>query len=166
MSYSAATYRNFVRFLPGYRELDRSAKTRISEFSLVWQLFERQHFQNNATAQKVRVDPWFGEDQVQIMVSAHRARQYFIDRYVEGENSEARLGHLIGNQGANLRNCIVEGLVREADTIAATRACGAVCMRLRNNLFHGVKANYGYRDQKDNFKHGIIFMNSCIATRP
>lgn len=165
MSYLTSTRQNFDRLLPGYGQLTRAEKTRISEFSLVWQLFESQLFANNATAPKMRNDAWFGQGHVAILESANSALVHFRHRYVEAGDSEQRLRQLLGDRPESLRNCIVEGLTGDVNPTTATRACGAVCMRLRNNLFHGVKGNYGYRNQRENFKQGIIFMNSCIALR-
>lgn len=115
------------------------------------------------TAVKIRDNPWFGERAVAIQEHATSSMAYFRERYSLATNAEQRLDSLIGQRGNNLRKCIVDGFAEQANPDLVVRGCGAVCFRLRNNLFHGGKAAYAFAGQRENFTHGVRFLNSCLS---
>lgn len=162
MSFLACTNGNLNRLLPGYTVLSRVEKKRINEFSLVWQLFEGRVFGHNANSHRMLNLDWFGNSAQEIRANTSNDIAYFRDRFLLGEDAPDHLNSLIGDRGENLRPCIMQGLGEQAEPELVVRGCGAVCLRLRNNLFHGGKAAYDFEDQLRNFTHGVRFLNSCL----
>lgn len=162
MSFLASTNNNLDRFLPGYTVLTRVEKKRINEFSLVWQLFEGRVFDHNASGHRMLNLVWFGYSAEAICADASNNIAYFRNRFLLGEGAPDHLNGLIGQRGENLRPCIVQGLGEQATPEQVVRGCGAVCLRLRNNLFHGAKAAFNFQDQLGNFTHGVRFLNTCL----
>lgn len=163
MSYLPITEATLKQLMPSYALLSHNEKMRISEFSLVWQLFESRLFECNANAEKIKNREWINGREGLIVKGANASVNYFRVRYVEDEQAAERLNSLMGARRSNLREHITRGLSQEANAEEEVMACGAVCMRLRNNLFHGVKANDGFVGQYDNFNYAIQFMNTCIC---
>lgn len=162
MSFLACSNRNLNAFIPGHADLNPVERKRMHEFSLIWQLFEGRLFNCNTTGPRIQDEPWFGDRAEAICNSASKSIDYFQTRYLLAENAPVRLNGLIGDQGENLRDCIVDGLSAQANQEQVVRGCGAVCFRLRNNLFHGGKAAYGFAGQRDNFSHAVRFLNTCV----
>lgn len=162
MSFLTGSKENLQRLIPGYVNLRPIEKKRINEFSLVWQLFEGQVFDYRATGQRIVESNWFAQNAEEICERAAAETEYFRDRYWSAENAEARLNSLLGQQREAMRQCILRGFETEEDQNALVRSCGAICFRLRNNLFHGTKAAYGFNNQCANFTHGVRFLNTCL----
>lgn len=163
LSFFASTNNNLRQFIPAYAELTPLEKKRINEFSLVWQLFEGRIFNYRATGARILELGWFGEDAGAICEDSFASINYFRHRYALAEDAEARLNNLIaGPQGENVRQCIEQGLSAPATPPQIVGACAAICFRLRNNLFHGGKAAYGFAGQLENFSHGVRFLNACL----
>lgn len=166
MSFLACTQSNLNRFIPGYAGLNPTEKKRINEFSLVWQMFEGRIFNHHATGHLIIEGNWIFQDAEHICTGAASSISYFRDRYSIGGNAEERLNSLLGQQVGNMRQkmqqCITQGFDVEANQEDIVRSCGAICFRLRNNLFHGGKAAYGFADQRLNFTHGVRFLNTCL----
>lgn len=163
MSYLPITEATLKQLMPSYARLNHDEKMRISEFSLVWQLFESRLFDCSATIAKIRNSEWINGREALIVKGANASVNHFRVRYVDGKQAAERLNSLVGARGIKLREQITRGLSHEASAEEEVMACGAVCMRLRNNLFHGVKASKGFVGQYDNFNYAIQFMNTCIC---
>lgn len=162
MSFLEISNWNIHRLMPGYSDRTPLEKERIAEFSLIWQLFEGRVFNHDANGRRLVNETWFGDSSAAIYAEAIDSILYFQNRYLTGIDADIHLEGLIARRGENLRQCIVDGLLAHANPEQAVRGSGAVCLRLRNNLFHGEKANYGFDGQLDNFTHGVRFLNTCL----
>jgi hypothetical protein len=88
------------------------------------------------------------------------AIKYFTQRYFDGVH--LRLDEL--RLRPNDRKSLVEKVIRgqasdDAETLSAVLI---VVLRLRNNLFHGVKWTYGIKGQLDNFRNANNVLMSII----
>lgn len=162
MSFLACTNRNLDRLSPGFSDLSPTEKKRINEFAHTWQLFEGRVFEFEATAAKLRDADWFGQQAEAIFNLTSSQIQFFVERYGLAHNAQYRLNNLLTHRGENLRECITQALQQNATPEQSVRGVGAICFRLRNNLFHGMKAEYAFIGQEPNFSNGIRFLNTCI----
>ena len=167
MAFLGCTTENLHRFMPGYAQLGPEERERINEFSLVWQMFEARLFGNRANASKIKRTDWFEGYADDICHAAGESIEYFRERYFLAHDANPRLEALIaGLAGDNVRPSILAGLREGANSTKKVVGCGAICFRLRNNLFHGTKANDGFAGQLNNFTHGIRFLNACLSVHP
>lgn len=150
------------RLSPGFSELTPTEKKRINEFAHTWQLFEGRVFEFEATGAKLLHNNWFGQQAEVICTHISGQTQFFIQRYRLAPDADYRLNNLLTHRGENLRECITHALQPNACSEQIVRGVGAICFRLRNNLFHGMKAEYAFIGQEQNFAHGIRFLNTCI----
>lgn len=162
MSFLASTKRNLDALMPGYATLRPVEKKRINEFSLVWQLFEGRLFPDGANGQTIQQVNWLRNRADDVAATTSQEISYFRNRYLLANDAAARFTELLTVRGNNVRQCINAGLAQGANTQAQVLGCTAVCFRLRNNLFHGTKALYGYAGQAENFTHGVRFLNACV----
>lgn len=160
MHFDKATAENTLRLIPGYNALEPPQISRMFEFSLVWQLFEGRVIRNEDVAGTIQ-EYWYRGCQREIAERTAADFHFFKQRYQDAEDATDRFVKLLGDR-ENLRLCINSGLDDNANDHQKIRACGAVCYRLRNNLFHGKKAEYGFKDQDENFEYATHFMNTCL----
>jgi len=166
VKFLTSTTATFTDLLPKYDELPDKAKVRIQEFSLVWQLFENTLFECHATKEKIeKVNIWLKCDADDFAELVESELKYFKDRYADAEDASEKLYALV-NGHEDVQTTIELGLSNAAPPVGKVRGLAFVCQRLRNNLFHGTKAGYGFENQIDNFYHAINFMNKTLGYRP
>ena len=119
----------------------------INDFCWLWPAFERGQPTTNFTDQS-NTD------------AEREAREFYSNRYLTGPKASDRLNELV-------RNCSEANKVRELSSEQLTRqkrALRFVVQRIRNNLFHGNKANNGIkRDELDLFKHANRLLRVWIG---
>lgn len=137
----------------GFGELKPEAVEQISQFSLLWTYFEAKVLETNATADKIVA--------VSNEIIANGAGQrdevtasllHFRERYVDGDvfNYHFSQLHFRRNDKQQLVSDVLLGTSEAAqDQLAAALL---IVLRLRNNLFHGLKWAYELRDQQENFR--------------
>ncbi len=166
MTFLAATNDNLGRIIPGYAQLRPIEKKRINEFSLVWQMFEGRVFDNRANGERLLAENWFRQSAEEIYANTSASINHFRERYCLAPDAIERRASLLGPREGNMRqrmqDCIERGLERQLNERDVVRACAVVGYRLRNNLFHGEKANYGFEGQLENLTHGVRFLNACL----
>jgi hypothetical protein len=137
----------------GFRELSIEERGAITNFSLLWSLFEGGALRTNASARGILVltHEWAARDVLRPEIFA-RALEYLRLRYFpDGQESEHfRHLHLRGNDSPALVRSVLNRENQDpADTVAAILI---VIYRFRNNLFHGRKWDYQLRGQLGNFE--------------
>jgi hypothetical protein len=140
--------------VPGFDLLSEQEKEAITNFSLLWSLYEGTilNTEGNANAiiravtslknrGKLRLEP-FGA-----------AIEYFVQRYYDGTSLTYAFHEL--HLRSNDHRELVERVVRHQslDDAEILSAVLIVVFRLRNNFFHGVKWVYGIKGQLDNFRY-------------
>lgn len=140
------------RYVPGFRELSAEERNAISDFALLWSLFEARALNSGASAKSIvaLVRKWSSDGGLGAD-AFHDTLHYFRGRYFpHGKPSEHFQGlHLRPNDNPQLVLSVLSGNSIEADDCIAVVLI--IIYRFRNNLFHGIKWAYGIRDQLDNF---------------
>jgi hypothetical protein len=146
-------YRWLLRHAPGFDELTAAERKAVRDFALLWSLFESVVLETNASADKI-VN--VSEKQVRrgawTIAAVALPLAHFRARYYDGTDLTAAFHHLHlrkNDQPAMIETVLRGVNVDVADTLAALLI---IVLRLRNNLFHGVKWSYGLKGQSPNFQ--------------
>lgn len=136
----------------GFANLSKEEVSAISDFSLLWALFEARLLNTNGSASSIcdMVDRW-QKDGTLDAPSFDPELGYFRQRYFANGAFTDHFDHL------HLRKNDQETLVRAVidgsgnDPRERVAAVLIITWRYRNNLFHGVKWQYELADQLGNF---------------
>ena len=146
----------------GYADLTDLEREAIMHFSLLWGLFEGVALRYAASPKNIRrlVERWAHQGRLNKKDFAE-SFAYFAQRYFVNGNPTHHFA------GLNLRNNdlpdLMEAVLKGENTnlIDEITVLLMIVYRLRNNLFHGLKWDYGIRDQFDNFIHAnVVLMKS------
>lgn len=141
---------------PGYRHLSRSERRAVSDFVMLWSVYEAQVLSCNATAQRMMaaVERWHDHGLIETDTRADESWGHFVERLCDGEDLSHRF------DGLRLSNPAAIAFVRDAvlakpapDRLVRHKALALIIHRIRNNLLHGEKWSYGLQDQELNFRH-------------
>lgn len=147
----------------GYEYLSEDERKAISNFSLMWSLFEAQLLEENASSRNIIVKCREWEEIAGIdplLIDNHLA--YFQGRYIENGEPNYRYEHLHLRKNDE-PNFILGVLKGEVDDISSKMACCLIIiLRFRNNYFHGIKWAYQFADQKDNFDRSCHLLAGCL----
>ena len=138
----------------GYENLSGKERQAITDFSLLWSLFEAQALGTSASASKIV------EECKNLCEPIGRVREchfsdslaYFQRRYTE----DGVVNHHF--DGLHLPKGYFQKLVKdvllshEPATADKLAACLIIVYRYRNNYFHGIKWATEFRDQQENFE--------------
>jgi len=138
--------------VPRFRDLSQVELEAVSDFTLLWSLFEARVLDQRASASSISeaVDRWGLEgalaDDPYDDVFAYFQQRYFVNGHFTAHFAALRLR-------ANDREPQVRAALDGTDvsSIARASAVFVIVYRFRNNLFHGGKWDYGLADQLDNF---------------
>jgi hypothetical protein len=137
----------------GFGDLSAQEKLAIMHFSFLWSFFEATALNTRASSRRIRklVCGWAAQNRLD-PVKFSKSLAYFKSRYLNGGEPTPHF------QWLNLRKddrALVEAVLsgENTDDAHCVAALLIVIYRLRNNLLHGVKWDYGIRDQLDNFTH-------------
>lgn len=145
-----------IKWLNDYAETDHSINLieiqKVLSFCLMWNLFERIVCDKNANAKKI---DQFVEDNYseKIFTSADYEQflSYFKNRYVSGNDMNSAFYSLNFRRGDKKE--LVEKVLKQEDSSGklTIKALLLIVLRLRNNLFHGIKNTYELKLQDENF---------------
>ncbi len=147
----------------GYEELSEPERRAISNFAVIWTLFEAKLLDENASALKIheKAKEWidnYGTDEH--FIDTHL--DYFRNRYVDGVELNYRYGRLYLRKN-DLAPLVTGVLLKQIDDpISKLTSCLIIILRYRNNYFHGIKWAYQFRDQQDNFETASSILTWCI----
>jgi len=153
-----------------FGDLEQREIKAVLEFTLLWSFFELKVMKNNASIQKFecKVEQWRSNEQLHPESFAPELF-YFKQRYFPDGRECHRFNGLRfrcarhRNEGGSCdvdcpENCrdrrkFVERVLcgENRDPRDDALALLIIVYRLRNNLFHGVKWDYGLEDQEENF---------------
>ena len=148
---------------PGFSELSDKERAAIMNFSLLWSFFEAKSLQTNASANRILslIHKWASDGRLNFSPFAP-SLTYFCDRYFShGTATEHFCGlNLRRNDNPDLVRAVLKREnTNPADCIAVLLI---VVLRLRNNLFHGIKWAYGIRGQLDNFTNANAALMAAL----
>ncbi len=147
----------------GYENLADGERKAISNFALIWSLFEAQLLDESATATKIlrRSQDWVNAPGIdEAFIDGHL--NYFKERYVEGNGLGYRFNHLHlrANDNEQLVRNVLSGNENALENKLA--CCLIIILRFRNNYFHGIKWAYQFREQQDNFERSCCLLTWCL----
>ncbi len=146
----------------GFSELTEAERQAISDFSLLWSLFEAHKLNSAGTAASVRT---FATQLLAEGYDVHLLDEqlaYFRNRYFADGAETHHFEHL------NLRTSDSPAIVRQVLSGASSApedvllTLLVVVFRFRNNLFHGLKWAYGIQSQYDNFTHACVVLTRML----
>jgi len=137
---------------PGFSNLSEEEQAAISDFALLWGLFESRMLNTNASTRAIcaAVDAWNNIGGLEPELFAVELA-YFRQRYHPNGDFSPHF------DGLHLRRADSKAMVRavlngsDDDLRHRTAAALIIVFRYRNNLFHGLKWEYELADQLDNF---------------
>src|SRR5262249_18995554 len=140
---------------PGFANLPEPDRQAVFHFALLWSLFEAKALGTSASARSIKalVDECAGRGRLEIGQFMDPL-EYFRARYVGPDDQPTAHFqglHLRANDSPELVRSVLQRTVDDAP--ACVSALFIVILRLRNNLFHGVKWAYGLEGQRNNFEH-------------
>jgi hypothetical protein len=150
----------------GVHGLEDGELDAIRDFTLLWGLFEGTTMGTRGTQNEVvsAVGRMLLPDPLPKAFTA--ALAFWRDRYWENGASNASfdaLGFAENQHRADTLTVLSGG---SETPVEVTKALLQIAMRLRNNLFHGVKWQYHLHDQLQNFSHANAVLMAAIELSP
>jgi hypothetical protein len=153
-------------YAPGYSALKHSEREAIAYFCLLSSLFEAQQLKHAASASSIveHMRQWDLQGRLDVKLF-HDPLTYFKNRYFSGGDFTHLFHDLIFR--SRDRRPLVEDVLRGANQNArdSVIALMLIVYRLRNNLFHGEKWDYGLEDQEVNFKTANRVLTRALEIR-
>lgn len=149
----------------GYANLSEIERKTISNFALVWSLFEARLLEESASARKIvqKSQEWVNQRGLTDELYKDHL-DYFKTRYVKGDELSYRFAHLNLRKNDN-KNLVKDVLLGNDNTPESELACCLIiALRFRNNYFHGAKWAYQFREQQDNLENSCSLLTSCLDT--
>lgn len=148
--------------------IDEASQTAIVNFSLMWNVFEGQFCNNSVSVAKLDS---IAEEVANGNFPAPAIEQifnFYRNRFIEDGTTNWRFDSL--NFRANDRKEFVREVVlnRNRDTKDVILASLIIVYRIRNNLFHGIKAFNLLHDQAENLNSASAFLSlvmECLRDR-
>lgn len=139
---------------PGYQALRGEECDAVAGFLHFWALFEGRLLEERADPDKIcELAARWREDSFVSSAPVRSALTYWRGRYFANGECNARFQSLRfrPNDREELVEAVMAGELGDAESVAA--AVLLIIYRLRNNLVHGLKWQYGLADQEGNFRH-------------
>lgn len=140
------------QFEPEARKLQADEIRSVTQFSLLWNLFEAQVCNHSGSVHCFRrkADEWEKAGLLALAVWEPYLK-YFQRRYIENEGTNEIFAglHLRPKDNPDLVAAVLKG--ENTDIAGIITALLTIVYRYRSNLFHGLKWIYGLHGQADNF---------------
>ncbi|WP_428156271.1 hypothetical protein [Brevundimonas sp.] len=140
--------------VPGYRDLRGVERDAVTGFLHFWALFEGRLLDEHAGPGKIcDLAARWREDGLARSAPVRSALNYWRRRYFANGALNVRFESLLfrPNDRGELVGAVMTEERDDAESVVA--AVLLIIYRLRNNLFHGLKWQYGLADQEGNFRH-------------
>jgi hypothetical protein len=140
--------------VPEYRDLRGVERDAVTGFLHFWALFEGRLLDEHAGPGKIcDLAARWREDGLARSPPVWAALNYWRRRYFANGALNGRFESLLFRP--NDRGELVKAVMAEErdDAESVVAAVLLIIYRLRNNLFHGLKWQYGLADQEGNFRH-------------
>ena len=153
----------------GYAQLTKEERHAIDQFSLIWALFENAICATRATQKLLVKVPRDLAEIGHLDISAFESTlAYFRARYFHAGETTTFFKGLHLDEGSPKYIDLVKTVVSGAEN-SDIKVLGAMLLiihRYRNNLFHGVKMQYGISGQRENFEHACNVLMAVMDQYP
>lgn len=148
----------------GYSSFEPAEKAAIQHFTFLWSIYENRLLGGQAFPRIIRkrVEQDIASDLLN-PADFHGPLNYFTRRYVDTSgqfNSNFADLRLRDDDGEDLVKDVLIGSLRDFSSVAF--ALLLIVYRLRNNLFHGNKWDYGLIGQQQNFDTANDILMACM----
>jgi hypothetical protein len=147
---------------PGFIHLSNEERDAITDFSLLWGLFESRILNTHGSAQTVcnAVEAWNIAGMLQADIFDEEL-DYFRHRYYDGDFTHHFHGlHLKDNDHRPMMQGVLDG--SDHDSLHRIATALIIVLRYRNNLFHGIKWQDQLADQFGNFDHANTILMKAL----
>ena len=155
---------------PGYADLTQPERDAINDFALLWPWFEGSIVgPQGAVSHYLQIPETLGEMGLITNETLKDEIAYFKTRYYrDGAYTEFYPGLHVERTNLAAKKAIREFLESgpEYPVIDAIKGVLLICLRLRNNLFHGTKALYGIAGQLSNFQNACNVVICLLSLHP
>lgn len=153
----------------GFASLDDDERRAISEFSLLWAAFEGSVCGTEARPPALLQIPMTLQAIGRLDMNPYDAAlAYFRNRYFANGKFTHYFDGLHLEKGTQPNAewvCMVISGVNNGP-VDVLQALLLICHRLRNNLFHGVKMQYGIARHRENFQHACCILMAVMDQHP
>ncbi len=152
-----------MRADPGFHRLSAEERKAIADFSLLWSFFEGTVLNTEGNANKIIHFVHSLSTLGTFTLKPFRdVIRYYSGRYYDGAHFTPEFCelHLRASDHRSLVEKVVQG--RSTDDAEILSAILIIILRLRNNLFHGVKWSYSIQGQLENFRHANSVLMAVI----
>jgi hypothetical protein len=151
------------RTSPGFARLSAEETNAIKNFTLLWTFFEGRILHTGGSVKAIlQMVESLKESGKLNLEPFRRSIRYFTERYYDGKE----LTHIFRqlHMRSTDRLPLVEKVLRgqSSDDAEILAAVLIIVLRLRNNLFHGVKWSYEMKGQLDNFQNANEVLMAVI----
>ena len=137
---------------PGFARLTNEERSAITDFALLWSLFEARILDNAASAAKIyaAAEAWRKADQLDADLFEPELANFRKRYFAGGEFTHHFNGlFLRPNDREPLVRAVLDG--SDGEPVHRVACVFIIIMRYRNNLFHGMKWQYQLAGQHENF---------------
>lgn len=155
--------------IPDYAQLNDAERRAISQFSLLWAAFEGMVCNTAANPTLLlQVPLTLQNNETLESVDSYDAINYFRNRYFQNGDFTHFFNGLHLERGSRKDQELVMSVISGASNgpVEVLQTLLLVCYRLRNNLFHGVKLQYGIAGQLENFQHACGILMAVMDRHP
>lgn len=138
----------------------------MRDFTLVWALFEDRAMGTRGSQPRLAASVEAMVIPAALPAPFSEALSFWRNRYWENGAETYAFNALdfAKNQYRGLALAVLSGA--SEDAVEIVKVLLLIVMRLRNNLFHGVKWQYRMQGQLDNFRHANAVLVQAIALCP
>lgn len=149
-----------------FKTLSREELEAILEFSLLWSLFEARVLNKRGSSDGIIsvTHKWFSLGLIEES-NFLDCLKYFKNRYYSDSEPTKHLNklNLRRNDNPELVHAVLKSENKDlADCVAVLLI---IVYRLRNNLFHGIKWDYGIKGQLENFNNANTILMSALSIK-
>ena len=148
---------------PDFDQLSNEEVGAILHFAILWSFFEAEVLENNASANRLinKANEWHERELLKIE-NFEEHLTYFQNRYIDKGAPNERFDHLNfrRNDNEELTLEVLADLNNDIQNIVSTLLI--IVYRYRNNFFHGIKWEYNFAEQFENFQHANRILKKAI----
>jgi hypothetical protein len=143
--------------VPGFRELPIIERKAITDFSLLWSLYESTVLERRGSANKIISSVGLLKERRKLTLTPfHEAIEYFRARYYNGDSFNSEFDGLLLRRSDH--KPLVERVLRRetATDDEILSAILIIVLRFRNNFFHGEKWAYWPAPGSEDTELGVL----------